>query len=38
MYFDDIMDWRKRYQDKEFDNIEGGLKIVIHVPTSATLE
>ena len=38
MYFDDIMDWRKRYQDKEFDKIDGDLKLVIHMPTSTTLE
>ena len=38
MYFDDIMDWRKGYQDAEFEKIEGDIKIVIHMQTSATLQ
>ena len=38
MYFDDIMDWRKRYEDADFEKIGGDAKIVVHMPTSAKLE
>jgi len=38
MYFDDIMDWRSRYEDAEFEKIGGDIKIVVHMSTSTTLE
>ena len=38
MYFDDIMDWRKGYQDAEFEKIEGEIKIVIHILKTSSLE
>ena len=38
MYFDDLMAWRKDYQDDEFEKIIGKIKIVIHMLDSSTLD
>ena len=37
MYFDDLMAWRKDYQDEEFEKIGGdNISIVIHMLSNAT--
>ena len=38
MYFDDLMAWRKDYQDEEFEKIVGKIKIVIHMLDSSALD
>jgi hypothetical protein len=35
MYFDDLMAWRKDYQDEHFEKVEGDIQIVIHMMASA---
>jgi hypothetical protein len=38
MYFDDMMHWRKGFENGDLEKIVGDIKIVIHMQTSAALE
>ena len=37
MYFDDMMAWRKDFQNEEFERIDDDIEIVIHMLKSSTL-